>query len=100
MARRPSIGRTFLSHGRPYQRPPLPKDTRHSMRRGCRRHGRGTGAGVGIGIVRLDLQSYLLDSGGPCFIQNEYDRLVGRVLVRANENPDIVVGLVELLKSW
>jgi len=58
------------------------------------------GGGFGTGIVSLYFETYLLDSSGSGFVQHEYDRLISRILVCANEYPNIVLGLVELLKSW
>ncbi len=46
------------------------------------------GGGPSTGIKCLDLQSYFLNPGGSSFIQDENDRLVGRILIGANENLD------------
>ena len=69
---------------------------------GCVRLRRARGRGgrrYGTGIKRSDLESYFLDPGGSSFIKDEYDRLVGRILIGAKENLDVVLGVVEPLES-
>ena len=39
-----------------------------------------------------------MNPSGSSFIQNEYNRLVGRILIGANENLDVVIGFVKLLE--
>jgi hypothetical protein len=48
--------------------------------------------------MRFDLEPDFLDPSGSSLIQDEYNRLVGCILIGANENLDVVIGCVKLLE--